>query len=120
MGRYRRRRQPHDPIDFRLGENRSKRKTCVICGKNIRSGWKYCHEHRNTRSERSRGDIHPAAAIIGLGIFFLFMAGIFNQPAFYFVGGVLIAFTLFVLIKKEINKEKKYMKKKAEKDDYTY
>lgn len=23
-------------------------RTCIVCGKSIRTGWKYCHEHRNT------------------------------------------------------------------------
>ena len=61
-----------------------KQKHCIICGKRIKTGYKYCFEHRNTRSEKKSG--------AGEGIVFAcFMVGFL-----YFIGNFLSQQPLWV------------------------
>lgn len=47
-------------------------KTCVVCGRSIRTGWKYCYEHRNTRSETSNGiGDWTSQLVVGIVVFFI-------------------------------------------------
>lgn len=45
-------------------------KKCVICGRPIRTGWKYCFEHRNFRSRKLQG---TQLIILGIIVFCLIL-----------------------------------------------
>lgn len=84
-------------------------KRCEVCGRRIKSGWKYCFEHRNTistfsgnyaRTRREAYRINALITTIGIfafifGISFLFVssAGAKILGVVLMIGGGAIAYT---------------------------
>jgi predicted nucleic acid-binding Zn ribbon protein len=75
-------------------------KYCEICGKPIKTGKKYCYEHRNTRERAGNRNID--ILLIGLIIVSIFLTVMsFDYPAIKFfllpIGVILLIFCLYVL-----------------------
>ena len=95
-------------------------KTCEVCGKSIRTGWKYCHEHRNTRVDSEMKIIRNADSftekkintmVIGFSFIFLMIVGsiAFNYrehlvkiPDYVLVFGTIIMVVTIALTLKHI------------------
>lgn len=79
-------------------------KKCVICGKRIRTGRKYCFEHRNIKSSQKKNtnerDIFIVVIGMVIGFYFIFNG---NWIGILFV---LMALGLFFNIIGQIKREK--------------
>jgi len=79
-------------------------KECEVCGRSIRSGWKYCYEHRGTRPRPSHEWVKsPYALLIPCAIIcwiFFLVLWIISPSSFRFVANYFpfIAILLFVLL----------------------
>lgn len=70
-------------------------KRCEVCGRRIKSGWKYCHEHRNFVSDntrtyrdrlRERKHISLLMVLLAFGIGFIITGYLLLKTAFYYPG----------------------------------
>lgn len=66
-------------------------KFCVVCGRPIRTGWKYCYEHRNTPGYETsrRGLTSKQSAVLG-GVVLLFFGFVLAQNTTTLCWGVLL------------------------------
>ena len=82
------------------------KKVCVVCGRRIRTGWKYCYEHRHTRVDaqvNSNPDFTGVIAIICISItalllvyFFISWLSIFTENHLFY--GILIILSILIFI----------------------
>jgi|GEM_PF-3512528 len=74
-------------------------KTCIICGKSIRTGWKYCFEHRNYRGYENKRRLTPEQFAISIVAILLFFVIIFAmlEGNYCFMGLVLVILVLIIL-----------------------
>ena len=80
-----------------MGKKRKKQKYCIVCGRKIRTGYKYCYEHRNfvpekvVKEEKKNVDLQFGAILV-------FILGTLLYFATKSILGVMITFSLYVLI----------------------
>ena len=88
--------------------NYSGEKRCIVpgCGRHIRTGWKYCFEHRNTQQfrEKKRG----GDQIVGLGMI-LMLVGMVIIIAGSWIFGLIVIVTgvLCIISQPKINNRNK-------------
>ena len=63
-------------------ETKTKMKNCIVCGRRIKTGRKYCYEHRNTRIKKEHN--------IG------FWSGEALIPKIFVVGGLILTGMYFI------------------------
>ena len=78
-------------------KQKKKQKYCIVCGRKIRSGYKYCYEHRNyvkpkvIKEEKKNVDLQFGAILV-------FILGTLLYFATKSILGVIITFSLYALI----------------------
>ena len=81
------------------------KKVCVVCGKRIRTGWKYCFEHRNTQQFKNKN--YANKELVGLGgILILFGMIIIFAGGWIFGLIVIVAGVLLIISQPKINNRK--------------
>lgn len=79
-----------------------KQKNCIICGKRIRTGYKYCWEHRNSKKVKvdsyGEGEWLMIPIILFAVTGLIIIVGMMLKEAYLFVVKNLFVFGVFLLI----------------------
>ncbi len=83
------------PTRIGFDDDGDEKKVCVVCGRRIRTGWKYCHEHRNTKSSSKKKGFQYNYGLSWVGAMLLFLGLIVTSKNLY--GLILIIIGLLLL-----------------------